>query len=486
LRLIVLGRTNDDKGTQLEKLSTELLEALGFVRVATNVANSAGELDITGEFVTPMPVVPKIEKLIGECKALKSPLAMPDWLKFLGKLFVAKHGGENVTGCLIALSGVNGNVQGSFDELKLADVRLIGSSTLIEYLQDTHGLAPQARLNEHLAASGLTHSSIALAYYDRHVYWVILYDAGSYTVLTADVNHPNQTALDVVRPMIEDELEATTFVDLREAEALRNLTDLAEKYVIALAMLGDGTKTATEMIVEHIVPKQQLGLTEAVLKTAIENLIADGVMVSGTDRFVLTPEQSTDVSKRASLFNRCLDGRAVTTAFGCEWWDRNIDDALLEEIIQIQMGLQLRPEDREKAIRLMRLSPGALAYALRPDGMIVYKRTQEPKVEVDEDMIEYDRARFMRELYTRLTADFSVGGLGKYFFAQRRVDHLKRHTSITLTDRDQQVVITDEVTTELLILWKPAIRPRSAREELPGDSSRQEAGGCDNAAGYRR
>jgi hypothetical protein len=252
--------------------------------------------------------------------------------------------------------------------------------------------------------------------------------------------------------MIQAELEATTFIDLREAQALHELTDLAEKYVIALAMLWDGTKTATEMLNEHAMPRQQLGLTEAVLKSAIDNLIAEGVIVSGTDQFVLTPELESSPQKRAAIFNRYLDGRAVTIAIGCDWWDRNIDDSLLDEIVNVQVGLQLPPEDREKAIRLMRLSPGALAYALRPDGMIVHKRTVEPKVEqIDDGMIEHDRTRFLRELYTRLTADFSMGGLGKYFFVQRRIDYLKRHTSITLTNRDQQVVIADDVMTELLI-----------------------------------
>jgi hypothetical protein len=115
MRLYILGKTNDDRGTQLEILTRELLESLGYKRLKMNVANDAGEVDVEGEFVTPLPVEPKRTKVIAECKARKEPITMSDWLKFLGKVFIARASGEDVAGCLVALSGVNGNVTGSHD-----------------------------------------------------------------------------------------------------------------------------------------------------------------------------------------------------------------------------------------------------------------------------------------------------------------------------------------------------------------------------------
>ncbi|MGN6626120.1 MAG: hypothetical protein ACTHLN_05825, partial [Tepidisphaeraceae bacterium] len=396
MRLIVLGTTNDDKGSQLETLSKELLESLGYTHIATNVANDAGELDITGDFVTPMPVAPKVEKVIGECKALKVPLSMPDWLRFLGKMFIARQGGATVNGCLIALSGVNGNVQGSFDALKLNDIQLIGSSTLIDYLQKSHGLAPQAVLNAYLSSSGLTHSSIVLAYYQRRVYWVMVYDVGRYTALTADVKYPDQPVLDTIRPLIEAELEAKEFVDLREAQAQRDLQELSQKFVLVLAMLGDGKKTATELLTEHAGAKGYYEIPDDAIHAAIATLVAEGLLVGDPDRIDFDAAAVADPEKRAAIYKKYLFRSMLVAAIGCDWWDRNIDDALLDHVLTIQIGLKLPDEDRNKAINLMRLSPGALAYALQPDGMIIHKRTIEPKVvEEDERMVEHDRARFM-------------------------------------------------------------------------------------------
>jgi hypothetical protein len=46
MQLRILGRNTDDKGTQLEILTTELLEALGYDQIRTNVASDAGEVDV--------------------------------------------------------------------------------------------------------------------------------------------------------------------------------------------------------------------------------------------------------------------------------------------------------------------------------------------------------------------------------------------------------------------------------------------------------
>ena len=237
MRLFILGLTNDDRGTQLEILTRELLESLGYQRLKMNVANDAGEVDVEGEFVTPTPVTPKTTRLIAECKAHKDPLNMTDWLKFLGKVYVAESHNDDVTGCVVALSGVNGNVLGSYDALKRTNIRLLDSTTLIEYLAKSHGLAPRPKLLRHLASTGPTHLSINLVYYQRRVYWVVGYDNGRYTLLDADTNYPNDQTLGLVKPMVEARLEAGTFIDLRKEERARRARLLAGKLIIPVRWL---------------------------------------------------------------------------------------------------------------------------------------------------------------------------------------------------------------------------------------------------------
>jgi len=110
---------------------------------------------------------------------------MPDWLKFLGKVFVAESHDEDILACLVALSGVNGNVHGSYAGLNRKNIRLVDSTTLIEHLAKPHSLASEQQLRKYLASSERTYLSIDLAYYQRRIYWIILYDGGMYPVPTS-------------------------------------------------------------------------------------------------------------------------------------------------------------------------------------------------------------------------------------------------------------------------------------------------------------
>ena len=73
---------------------------------------------------------------------------IPTWLKFLGKIFTEEQKtGEQVSGCLIALSGVNGNCRGAYDDLKRnrSDIRIIAGDTLIPLLEQLYSLEKDER-----------------------------------------------------------------------------------------------------------------------------------------------------------------------------------------------------------------------------------------------------------------------------------------------------------------------------------------------------
>jgi len=90
--MLVLGKHSDDKGTQLEKLTQTLLEARGYRNVCRSWIGPGGEeIDVNGEYETPLMAGKKLFKLICECKAYKEPVNLPDWLKFCGKLYVARQ-----------------------------------------------------------------------------------------------------------------------------------------------------------------------------------------------------------------------------------------------------------------------------------------------------------------------------------------------------------------------------------------------------------
>ena len=140
--MIILGLNSDDIGTQLEHLTRRLLEHHSYQNIELNAVGPGGqELDITAEF--PMPNVgggvAAPEKLIGECKAHQARMALPEWLKFIGKLHVAAvttH--QPRRGLFVALNGVNSNVRESFRQLLAEGARLTlleGDQLLDEALQ---------------------------------------------------------------------------------------------------------------------------------------------------------------------------------------------------------------------------------------------------------------------------------------------------------------------------------------------------------------
>ena len=431
----------------METLTKELLESLGYQRLKMNVANDAGEVDVEGEFITRLPVADKSTKIIAECKAHKDPLNMTDWLKFLGKVFLTEANNEDVVGCLVALSGVNGNVLGSHDALKRKNIRLVDSTVLIEYLSKTYGLSPRAELQRYLTPTGRTYLSVNLAYYKRRVYWVIGYDNGQYTVLEADGSYPSDPTLDLIKPMVEDRFEGGTFVDLRQEEGARRARLLARKLVITGAMIGNGSTTVDDVV--KILDQQKL--TDEVSKeevaTAVTDIVNEGLMAldDETKAVKFVEEIDTDLELRRKLFVEFGRERFVTLPLGCDWWDRHVDEQLMLQACKVQADLKLDDDSQRKATELMRLSPSALIYALLPDPMIVTHHQGATAVPTNEDMLAHDRNHFMRSLYNHLMRDFRTANLAKYFHSQRRIEALARKTHLTVYNRDDAIVIDAEV-----------------------------------------
>ena len=54
IRLIVLGHSSDDKGTQLETLTASILSSLKYTEVTMNAVGKGGnELDVVAKYTTP-------------------------------------------------------------------------------------------------------------------------------------------------------------------------------------------------------------------------------------------------------------------------------------------------------------------------------------------------------------------------------------------------------------------------------------------------
>lgn len=91
MKVYILGRNNDDKGSQLEELTRQLLEYQGFSNIAKDTQHSgANEIDVRAEKKDYVGIRDIKTPVICECKAYNRPIDMTDWLKFIGKLYIPK------------------------------------------------------------------------------------------------------------------------------------------------------------------------------------------------------------------------------------------------------------------------------------------------------------------------------------------------------------------------------------------------------------
>lgn len=104
MEIFILGDSNDQKGTELEKLCKRLFDKLGFDKSALNIVKSgANEYDVFAHRTIRTMEESKVIPIIAECKAHKKKCDLPDFLKFLGKLYCQKKENPNAEGYFIAL-----------------------------------------------------------------------------------------------------------------------------------------------------------------------------------------------------------------------------------------------------------------------------------------------------------------------------------------------------------------------------------------------
>ena len=190
--LIILGKNRDDKGSQLEQLTKALLKSQGFTNIATNVQVGGGsELDVTAVKKDTTGIKEITTPVLCECKAHQNPIALPDWLKFIGKLAIARRKNDRTIGLMLALSGANGNVVGSYNDDFTSDntVQLIANDDLFSLLQRIYHLSEVDAVRGGISnIQGLEAEEVDLVYYNKKLYWLVSLGNGKYTLCDASGN----------------------------------------------------------------------------------------------------------------------------------------------------------------------------------------------------------------------------------------------------------------------------------------------------------
>ena len=368
MRLFILGKTSDDKGTQLEQLTVRILEKQGYRNIQTNIQNAGGnEIDVTAYKTIEAGIKPQTIKLIAECKAYDKPIDMNAWLKFKGKFDYEKEENPHATGMMICLSGANGPVLGLYNEKHNNDqtIQLIANGDLISLLSACYELIPEIKVRERLATLSFCEIyEINLLYYDKRLYWATSFLDGKYTLSYSNGQPITKEEFKAISPFIANYSPyiVDNYVDIRDyIDFQQRLTAIN---MVLLTVLVNGFSGSISEVSQHIQDKKKNDSIDIdVLEMAIEQnpfVIYD----KGSNLVRLKDDKEFDIIDfyRFVIYHGCS-----VDLISSEYYQEHIDNKFLDNILQIQYRLEIPDDKRDDCLFLLKCSPSALLRAITPN-----------------------------------------------------------------------------------------------------------------------
>lgn len=427
MKLYILGKTKDDKGAQLEQLTKRILEYQGYSNVATNVqVSGASELDVTASKTEHIGINDIVTPVICECKAHEKPITMTDWLKFIGKLYIARKTEPRTIGLMLALSGANGAVIGSAtsDFKDDTSVQLIANDNIISLLSKVYGLPHSAGIKEQLSQLPIpTIAEINPIYYNSEIWWLIGCNDKHFTLCHSNTNPAKFDEVKDVLPMISavTEYQVQSFIDIWHSLEIGVELRQIEKFIVCELMKHDSVEIAT-------VRQLFKSIDEDNFNSAVKNSLFINIDESNKSM------KLCDFTKESivELYRFLLDGECPIEAFATSFYQDHINEGLLEQIWKIQGGFILPKELHDKCIILLRLSPLAMKYSLQPDGFL----SGSSMLIENQDMMNLYYNHFLGTLQDAFISDFRNVSLNSLYFDAHGVEKVQLKTNTTIHVRN--------------------------------------------------
>ena len=391
MRVRLFGKNSDDKGTQLEKLTQRLLERLGCRQITLNFVGSGGsEMDIRAEYPVPGLGTESIVHLIGECKAYEATVGLPDWLKFLGKVYTEKTcKRKDVRGLFVALSGVNGNVAGAYDDLRNHDlsVELISGDNLAAQILDEFKLPDVSRFL--LRIGQMTTDAVgavSLGYYAGCAFWIAEFVNSTFTVLYGE--SLDQSPSVELAEIISGQIQAAKYRDLSQEQLAKGRLAVARKYVLGQLLTNQTMDLSRQ---ENFFPPN-MPVSQTDIDAACAELQAEGKLIREGAALKLA-DIKTDLSSRAAVIREILSGLCILHHLAAREWEALVDGELLDESLRVKDGLAIEDAHRSELVKLMKWSPTGLLWALSPDEILCGHRGK--SLDADK-FLAPDHARYYR------------------------------------------------------------------------------------------
>lgn len=444
MRFYILGKNKDDKGSQLETLTKNILSQYHLTNITLNeVGSGANEIDVTAEIISKTGFDEIKIPVICECKAYDTPVSMSHWLKFLGKLYTEKRINNNTIGYFIALSDVNGNVWAHFkhlkNELRDTSINLIGKDKLIELLIEDYKLQDQyevIRYVQQFTRKKIIDSS--LLYYDSAIYWIIEFMDHNYSIISSNMDFFDSEKYKEFSELLS-QLPLNEFVDIKnEYDSLvRNLT--LEGLSFCTVILGENTLIEIrESIGKICKDKYQFTLDEVV------NSLNNNPFIICSEQILLNNQYIQE--NLIDFYRQLLSKPLLPSIISSDIYQENISRILMDKICELQGGLILSEEEIENCLKILKLSPKSLLLSLSEDTFIKnalklpYKMPKANKVA---------KEKFIGMLMDALHEDFSQ---------QAYWDEFHKKFNITNYSFTRELIINSGTKNELKIQDAPIVK----------------------------
>lgn len=423
MKVFVYGKSTDEKGHQLEALMAAILRNLGYSKVILNERGAGGhEVDVTA---TKKESIGEDTTLICECKAHKSLVEMTDWLKFVGKIYLAHRKDSRALGLMVALSGVNGSVMGNYKDIKEDKfITLITNEDIYEYITRLHPMMPEEDVVRYV--NQYTRKDVVnvnIIYYDNLFYWQICFPNGEYTILKDDLSGIDEDRLWLFSEMIESQTDSRLYIDIiKEQEAIQRRSFIRS---LILSYTLDQARTLNEIMDWMNSIRDGFNVT----RTEIEEGVASIPFLRKTVDEKVYVICETEINY-IEFYRFILKDTVTTKVMATTFYKEHINRSLLDEIKRLQNNIQIPEENVEECLFLLKHSPSALRYSIYEDQALT--RYRKPDKAIFPNLEKAHTEWFLDNVMNGFVSDYNNGSLSEYYLDTEKIASVELHTNLKI------------------------------------------------------
>ncbi|MFS8602694.1 hypothetical protein LRO89_08830 [Priestia megaterium] len=352
LKMIILGESNKEKGTQLELFIKSILEKEKYD--VQHSLKSFDEIDVYGEIIEKGEVT----FLIGECKAHKGVTDMTDWEKFLGKIFIReKINKQKIRGWFIALNGVNSNVAASYEELKKIpelEIELLDNNRLVKFVKKYFPMKSSGEVQSIVRNTIHTEiSSKLLAFYENNIYWILNFSNNKYTILSSNADYIKGNELNKIKNMYCESNYYSSEMKFLNLEKSKDIKPVVK------TILGDIFLNGGKISINDYNKYGQIFI-KTNLNESLKFLLEENWVTKDTSYISL----NQDIEKIINIYKYVLSDDLPDWIFNnCSFYVEKIDNIFVKKIEEMY-NIQFDDTEREYVKSLLKWSPSAVYKSL--------------------------------------------------------------------------------------------------------------------------